>query len=611
MLQEVFFKPESSWVPPKSFPALPTGPVAIDLETYDPGLKARGPGGMRKEGYVVGVAMSCDAWTHYFPIRHTGGGNLDAREVQRFTQAVCNKAECVIFANAQYDIEWLREGMGVYISVPIQDIQINEPLLNEELRSYSLENLAQSYLGKGKSESLLLRAAQAYGIDPKGGLGDLHSKYVGGYAEDDARLTLEVWRLQMELIHSRGLNQIHQLESDLIPVLARMRERGVRIDLGRADALGRSMLEVERDLRQRGRREFGAEIDEWSGPMLARYCTDHGIRFPSTGKGNASFAGSFLEHSTHPFLVLVSDIREVNRLRKVYVEDLTKHQVKGRIHTSWNQLRAEKGTRTGRMSASDPNLQQIPKGKGKWGPQIRALFIPEEGHKWAKLDYSQQEPRLAVHFGCVMGSKSALAAAESYRLGIDFYDFVKNAAKVERDQAKQITLGRMYGMGAAKLAVQLNVSEDEALELLRRFDEQAPFVKELSDEVQKTANKRGYIRTILKRHRHFDYWAPDRDEQPLPRVEAEAKWPGKPLQRCWLHKALNSLIQGSAADMTKQALWDIYCETKTVPYLQVHDELGYGVTEERTGARIQELMTNAVPLKVPMKVDMKIGEHWQ
>jgi DNA polymerase-1 len=224
-MQQVLFKPTSNWVPPEVLPDLSGAKlIAIDTETCDPGLKDRGPGAVRGEGHVVGISVATDTGVNcYLPIAHGDGGNLDRKRVIDWAKREFGRAsQAKVGANFTYDLEWLR-ATGIEVKGPLYDIQIAEPVLNEEKLSYSLNALAKEYLNEQKDERLLLEAAKAFNVDPKGGLHNLHSRYVGPYAEADARQTLQIFKLQEPKLRANNLWNIFSLETDVTNVVLEMR----------------------------------------------------------------------------------------------------------------------------------------------------------------------------------------------------------------------------------------------------------------------------------------------------------------------------------------------------------------------------------------------------
>jgi DNA polymerase-1 len=242
---------------------------------------------------------------------------------------------------------------------------------------------------------------------------------------------------------------------------------------------------------------------------------------------------------------------------------------------------------------------------------VRSLFLPEEEDKWCSADFSQQEPRILTHYSSRSHYEGADTVAEAYCNGdADFHQEVANLVGINRKTAKTIGLGIMYGMGKGKLADQLGVTIEEAVEVLQKFNTYAPFVRQLADSVMRSANQKGYIKTILGRRCHFDMWEPLKygTGRPLKYKEAVHEYNGE-IKRAFVYKALNKLIQGSAADMTKQAMVHCYKEGY-LPLLQVHDELVFSIKNEKEVKNICRIMEEAVPLEVPNKVDAELGKNW-
>ena len=291
---------------------------------------------------------------------------------------------------------------------------------------------------------------------------------------------------------------------------------------------------------------------------------------------------------------------------------IIKHEHKGRIHADIRQLKgAAGGTVTGRLSMSNPNLQQGPARSRKLGPLIRSLFLPEEGQQWCSADFSQQEPRILTHFAYRQRLEGTDIIAEAYISGeADFHAEVADLVGIDRKTAKTIGLGIMYGMGKGKLADQLGVDVEEARDILVRFNTYAPFVRQMADSVMRSASTKGYIKTLLGRRCHFDMWEPLQygTGRPMKKKEAMHEYNGE-IKRAFVYKALNKLIQGSAADMTKKAMLDCF-NASYEPLLQVHDELVFSVSDKKEVEAITKIMEESVSLEVPNKVDAELGKNW-
>lgn len=615
-----------SWSPPHEFPDLSGAKwIGFDIETKDPDLTRRGPGFIRKNADVVGFSVAANDCSWYFPFGHLSGGNLDRDACVRFLRNLFKDDDrYVVGANLQYELEGLWH-LGVDPRGRFIDVQIAEAIIEEERDDgYDLGTLSLRHLGRGKDESLLIEAAAAYGISPKGGLWKLHSKYVGPYGEWDAAAPLQIFGRQLEILKREGLTQIFELECRLLPILWKMRLQGIPVDLERARSLSAELKKKEDELRDALKVDIGFHIDEWSGQHLEALCTKHGIWFPRTPKGNPSFTGDFLSESSDPMLQRIAAIRELNRTRQTFVDEwVFSNEINGWIHPQWRQLVSDEGgARTGRMAAGNPNPQQVPS-RSEFAALVRAIFRRPDGGLWGKLDYSQQEPRLLTHYAYLRGFNKAAEVRAAYinDVKMDIYKFLAETAGISRRESKDLTLGRMYGMGKKKLASKLGVSVDAAESLLHKFDAGVPFVRDIAEDTARLADKRGWVRTLCGRKRHFNYWEPvnafdlkqnGRDIRPVNTIEeAEKKWPGQRYRRAMTHKALNALIQGSAADMTKTAIVTGYEEQKRIPYMAVHDELDGPVNDQDDANKWKTLAETCVDLSVPIRADLHVGESWK
>jgi DNA polymerase I-like protein with 3'-5' exonuclease and polymerase domains len=612
MIQQPLFKPQTEWLPPEEFPDLSKyDEIAIDLETKDPNLNTRmGSGSVVKEGDVVGVAVAVDKWSGYYPIAHEGGGNMDRKKVLKWFQGVLNTPAVKIFHNAMYDVCWIR-ALGLSINGKIVDTMIASALVDENQMRYDLNNCSKRYTGKTKSESDLYQAAKDWGVDAKAEMYKLPAIYVGAYAEKDAEITLELWKELKKEIQHQDINSIFELETELFPCLVDMRFLGVRVDVQAAHQLKEKLIEEEKALLLEVKKQSGVDTQIWAARSIAQVFQKLDLPYDHTEKTNSpSFTKNFLQNHPHPLVKRIARAREINKAHTTFIDTILKHNHKGRIHAEINQLRSDNGgTVTGRFSYANPNLQQIPARDKDLGPAIRSLFIPEEGHTWGCFDYSQQEPRLVVHYATLQNLYGVDEVLEAYRDGdADFHTIVADMAEIPRSQAKTINLGLFYGMGKNKLQAELGVSKDKAEELFRQYHNKVPFVRQLMDNVMKRSQDRGQIRTLLGRLCRFHLWEPNQFgiHKALPHDAALAEH-GPGIKRAYTYKALNRLIQGSAADMTKKAMIELH-KAKITPHIQVHDELDISV--DGNADKIKEIMEDAVSLEVPNKVDYESGPNW-
>ena len=590
--------------------------IAIDLETRDDAITNKlGAGWATGQGEVIGFAVAVEGWQAYYPFNHLGGGNMIYEQVIKYMHDVCALPATKIFHNAQYDVGWLRQ-MGIKVNGEIIDTMIAAAIIDENRWSYSLNNVARDYLGEIKAETDLIEAAKDHGVDPKAEMWKLPSEHVGFYAEQDARLTYLLWQRFKHEIKTQSLETVWDLECKLLPNLIKMRERGIRVDVEKAELLRTDFINQEKTKLLEIKQLIGTDIDIWAARQIGHAFDKLKIPYPRTEKtGEPSFTQNWLHNSEHRISKLIVQAREINKFHNTFLQGILKYEHKGRIHAEINQLRSDNGgTVSGRLSMSNPNLQQLPARNKEFGPKIRGLFLPEEDHKWGSFDYSQQEPRMVVHYAASIGdgyegSQELVAAYEN--ASADFHQTVADLCGIERTQAKTIGLGLMYGMGKNKLAVSLGLSKEDADVLIAKYNRKVPFVKMLSDRCMKKANDDGVIRTKKGRKCRFDKW--ETKDWGLHMADTEenirAKYGKDNMKRAYTYKALNRLIQGSAADQTKQAI--VSCaEAGHLPILQIHDELCFNIQSEEQAKEIKSIMENCMEFKVPSVVDVSIGDDF-
>ena len=612
-MKEPLFTAQTEWLPPTKFPDLrDRKEIAIDLETKDPQLKTHGSGAIVGKGYVTGIAVAVDGWKGYYPIAHEGGGNMDKDVVLKWLKEVLLTDADKIFHNAMYDVCWLR-AMGFKINGRIIDTMIATSLIDENRGRYDLNSICKDYIHESKNEYALQDAAKSWGVDPKQEMYKLPAIYVGEYAEKDAELTLKLWQACKQKLKAEEVESIFDLETSLIPCLIDMRFKGVRVDIEEAEKLKKMMGNEEKKLLKEIKTETGVDVQIWAAASIATVFDKLKEPYDRTIKTKApSFTKNFLSNHTHPVVKKIADAREINKAHTTFIDTILKHVHKGRIHADINQLRGDSGgTITGRFSYQNPNLQQIPARNKDLGPIIRRIFIPEKDHMWGCFDYNQQEPRLVVHYALLQNLYGVDEIAEAYKEEkVDFHKIVANMAEIPRSQAKTINLGLFYGMGKAKLQAQLGVSKEKTEELLGKYNTEVPFVKQLLKRVMSRADERGQIRTLLGRLCRFHLWEPRQFgiHKALPHDQALAEH-GPGIKHAYTYKALNKLIQGSAADMTKKAMIDLHKEG-IIPHIQVHDELDISVKNDKEAKQIVQIMESTVELEIPNKVDYESGDNW-
>jgi len=618
-MQAPLFSAKTEWCEPTSFPDLSSyEEIAIDLETKDPDLVKKGSCSTRGGGGVVGIAVAVKDWCGYYPIAHEGGGNMDRKQVLKWFKDILKTPAKKIFHNAVYDVCWIKR-LGLTVHGTIVDTMIVASLVNENKFRYDLNSVAKEYTGIGKNEAALQSAAREWGVDPKAEMYKLPSMFVGEYAERDAEITLALWQEFKKEIASQNLHSIVELETDVLPCVVEMKWRGVRINEDQVAVIEKKLKKTYDECLKSVKAKTGIFPEVWAARSIAQVCEKLGVKdMTRTEKTNApSFTKNYLSNHSHRLIRNIATARQMDKLRNTFIETLKNYVVKGRIHADINQLRGDQGgTLTGRLSYSHPNLQQLPN-YNDYGMGIRSIFSPNsDEEKWGCFDYSQQEPRLVVHFALrtpgIIGV-DGMAKAFNKDPSTDFHQIVADIAALDRKQAKTINLGLFYGMGVAKLQDQLGINdEEEAKELINKYHFKVPFVKQLMKQTMNRAQTSGRIRTLGGRLCRFDKWEPkdwnSRKWYDTWEEAANENGSGN-IRRAFTYKALNRLIQGSAADMTKKAMVNLYKEN-ILPMVQVHDELNVSITDDKQAEKVKKIMEEAVLLEIPNKVDYECGENW-
>jgi DNA polymerase I-like protein with 3'-5' exonuclease and polymerase domains len=608
-------KPE--WTRP-SFPDVKKiQQVAIDLETHDPEIKNLGGGWATNKGFVVGVAISFEGFDGYFPVRHERGGNFSEEEVKKWLVKLFKEDPIVICHNAVYDLGWLRR-WGVECNVTkVYDTLIAAPLVDENRYSYSLDSLSKDYLGERKQGNLLEEFGKEHGFKAIEYMHMVPVEIAGVYAEQDTRLTLKLWEFLRVEIQKQGLTDIFNLETDLLRLLLEMRWKGVRVDLEKAEKTKKFFKSEEEKIYQNIKKETGIDIgssDIYAAASLQKIFDRLGEKYELTEKNKqAKISNTLMRESDNPLIQSISVAREYNKAHTTFIDSILKHQVDGRIHAEINQLKGEYGgTVSGRLSMNNPNLQQVPARNEAIGPKIRSLFLPEEGEKWASLDYSQQEPRLLVHYAQKHGLEGAETLIKFFHEGKDFHQVTAEMAGISRKEAKTIGLGLMYGMGIAKLADSLDISPDQAKALKKKYNDNVQFLNNIIVRATRYTEQNGFINTLLGRRCRFELWENKDfyDKRMMSYENAKKTWAWNEMKRAGTYRALNRLIQGSAADQTKKAMVDLWKNLGVIPMIQIHDELNVSIANETQVKEIKEIMESAVELHVPVKCDAEIGDNW-
>ena len=634
--------------------------VAIDIEPYDPNLKTKGLGAIRDDGFICGVAVATDNDIAYFPLRHSDT-NLDAERIRQIWKVLNDKIfqnENItkVFHNAMYDVCWIRSVTGIMMKGRIVDTMIAASVIDENRFKYSLDSLSKDYLNEEKYKYDLQQKTLEWSggtvKDPMTNMHKLPESIVKEYAKQDVNLTLKLWNLFNKKIdevlytkedgEQKTCRQIFELETKLFLCLVEMKFKGVRIDVEKATLFGKHLKKRRDQIIDSIENLTGVRVDIWAAASIKNLLEYLDIKdYKVTPKSKMpQLPKDYLKTHKNKYLRMIAKAREYDKAVNTFIEGLLGYVHEGRIHADINQIRSDSGgTVTGRFSMSNPNLQQIPS-KGYIGKKMRELFLPEIGHKWGSFDYSQQEPRIVVHYAIKLGLPGTDSLKEEFDSDdADFHQIVADMANISRKQAKTINLGLFYGMGKIKLQKELGLDQSKARALFNEYHSRVPFVRQLSQELIQFAKENKLLFTLYDRFCRFDKWETTNkewnpeinrfNEVPLYTEEqAREAFKAEMLEKfkenkidanymdyferyytpAFTYKALNRLIQGSAADMTKKAMVDLY-EKGIIPHIQIHDELCISIKDHGPEVII-DTMEQTIPLEVKNKVDYESGPNW-
>lgn len=617
------FQPDPEpWERPAFLPDWTKCPLMfLDFETKDDGLnQGRGAGWAFKDhGYITGFSICNEEKALYFPVRHPDSDNFDVDAAHRWIKAhVTRPNGKTIYHHAGYDTGWIYREIGV---IPQNTIctMILATMIDENQRSYSLDNLCRKYGIPGKDKTVLNEAAAALGVHPGKEMWKLPARYVGAYGEGDAIATYRLYKELYPEIGKQELERATQVEFDLVEVLMQMRYRGIRINQDRLEQLRVKYFTKRDEILDRLSQEFqiGRQVsidDLMSSKKLGSLFDMAGLEYPFTKTGLPSFESDWLEAQDHWIPKSVALAKKFDQAADKFLAGYIGDSiVDGRVHGEIHQLRdGDGGTKSYRLSMSNPPLQQMPANDQDIGKEIREVFLPEEGAEWIVGDYSQQEPRFTVHYAAALGVIGWEKAVQYYteNPSADYHQMVSDMTGFPRHKAKILNLSMAYGLGLPNLALRLGISEDEAKQTMDHYHGELPFVRGVSRICQNKVQASGFIKLIDGARCRFELFRPKDDwyGPAFPWEIAQKKWPGQALARADARKAMNRLIQGSAARQTKKAMLDCY-HAGYLPMLQMHDDLSFSGIEEWLQP-IRDLMINAIPLRVPMKVDLEIGPSW-
>lgn len=582
-------------------------------ETKEPAYDVETNGLDWKRCHTVGYSVSDGQESIYIPTRHQGGANIDnpALFEQQLNKEIENHHGKLIGWNIKFDAHF-SQNHGVHLGKKIIDGMVMECLLDENKRSYALKScLKEDGIEHKHDKALYDHIGAQFNVKPDRSSMGHYYRLAGNdplavaYAEDDTRTTKLKYEKQKKKLYEQGLDIVADLENNLSYVLQKMERRGINVDPEQASKVKTQVdnlyeeayLKLPLEENEDGEIKFinirsgkdlkeyfeTCEIDDW--PMTAP--TD---RHPD---GQPSFTKEYLATFSEGLNIL--NARKLAHLKASFLDVLDSHIYNNKIHTTFNQTRGEThGTRSGRLSSSNPNKQQVPKRDEQLGKIYRSMFVPTDGYILIEYDYSQAEPRLYSHYS----GEPVLIEGYNSKPAVDMHSIAAQYMNVSRSVAKNLNLGIMYTMGAEKLARQLGIRHSEALDILKRWRRTFPNVSKFTKRAAEVAEQRGYVKTILGRRSRF----------PDPR---------------WSYRAANRIVQGGSADILKWKMVEIdnylvkhNLEEECRMILNIHDSLVFEIKEDRKDLieLIPQMMTrvNVPPfnLKVPFEVDYHSGMNW-
>lgn len=549
-----------------------------------------------KDGFVCGYGLSDGNYSFYVPVRHGGGFNIEGVEAfEREVAKIIDKRKHKLIAhNAKFDAHF-SANHGIYIAKKVVDTMVREALLNEHRSSYSLKNSCKRFPDIEQKNDKVINEylANKFNVPVKGAMGCFY-KLVGNdeigisYAKSDNIAVKQLYEKQNREIALQNLDVVDGLEKELTYVLWKMERKGIKINLNEVETLKR---EIEKDLLAAYSEiplgEDLTPINVKSNKDLQQYFEYCQIEdWPLTAKGNPSFNKLFLAKSSEGEIILQA--RKLDHFTSSFLNPLDVHIFNGRIHCRFNQAIGEfGGVRFGRLSCGDPNMQQVPKRDKVLGKKFRRIFISDDDFYYVELDYSQAEPRLFTHYS---GEPSLMRGYNS-KPYIDMHSIAAELMHIERSVAKNLNLGIMYTMGAAKLANQLGITYDEAKDIVSQWYKTFKKVSGFTRDAAKVAEVRGFVKTILGRRARF----------PDPRFS---------------YRAANRIVQGGSADILKWKIVEINRWIEANNYdevvhilLNIHDSIVLQVHKdyfhliEEIKKIMEDVQVAPFNLKVPFVVE--------
>jgi len=557
---------------------------------------------------IVGISLAIKAGqAYYIPVGHTSGNNLPIEKViAALTPSMTNAKIGKVAHNAKYDyIILARYGL---LTTPLTfDSMLAEFIIDPASRSLGLKNMVHTRLGEEMThiEELIGKGKNQLSM------ADIAIESVAPYAAADAETILRLMpMLEVDLLRANGTKLLSNIDLPLTPVLAEMEMAGILLDLPffkkMSEELTQRMAEIEKRVFDSVGKPFNLNsTQQLSDVLFTHLRLDPPDKGKKTASGHYSTSADVLEllRGKHPVVDMILENRELSKIKSTYVDALPAavDSQTGRVHTSYSQI----GAVTGRISSSNPNLQNIPI-RTEEGRRVRNGFIAEKGSVLLSVDYSQIELRIVAHMA---GDETMLAA---FKAGEDIHVTTaaavysvdnESVTKEMRRHAKAINFGLIYGMSSFGLARSTELTLAEAENFVKAYFTKFPGVKKYLDEIKQLAGQQGYVETLLGRRRYFPALQGKINPQIKNREEREA---------------INAPIQGTAADIMKIAMIQLMPAIKAAGLkarmlLQVHDELVLECPQaelEKTARLVQEVMENAYPMSIPLSTEARAGQSW-
>jgi len=574
------------------------------------------------KAFSFGIATP-DGRTEYFDVRR------DPKAIDIFNRQVHSYRGIIICHNASFDYR-MSHSAGIILPLSnLDDTVVRATQINEHERSFSLEDLGQKYIGKGKVTSIYQDLAEIFGglatrnVQMKH-LAEAPPEIVGPYCEEDSLLVLRLWEWQQNEIERQGIEDICRFERHKMPTFIRAEMRGIRVDLDYAEEAIHKITPLIKESQKKLDKIAGWEFNSNSGPQIKKlfepeevkdgiWRANDGTTVGTTGSGGPSFKAEYLREMRHPAAELILDIRSLIKTRDTFLQGhVIGHAHGGRVYPTINQSKGEDGgTGTGRLSIQNPALQQIPSRNKKVAAIVKPCFLPNEGQIWVDADMASFEVRVFAH---LINNREIINAYENDP-DLDLHQFVADLTSLNRNatysgepNAKQLNLSMIFNSGNGAIADKMGMPWDweefttrdgkeitykkagpEAEAVIAKYHRRIPGVKDLAKGCKDKAEKRGYIFTYTGRRLRFPHGYKS-------------------------YKASGLLIQATAADINKEN-WSIIEETLGNDgdlLLNTHDSYSMSIDEDWKPhyERVRQELERPI-LRVPLKVDLSgAGDNW-